>query len=183
MEEKEKFNWYSIRVVSGQEEKFKNKLEKEIEANKLQQYIRQIVVPLTKAVYIKDNKKITKEKPLYKGFVFIEMNFKPEVLRIIQNISGYRGFIKDKRNNPIPMTKQDIATILMQSGQLEQEQHEEIGVFLVGEKVKIIDGPLANFVGEIQEISPERKKVKVGVKIFGRKTPVEVSINQIEKIL
>ena len=175
------FKWYSIRVTANKEIKFKTALEEEIKINNLQELVKQIVVPLTKIVQIKDNKKVMKDKPMFPGFVFVEMALSDRLLDLIRKIPGYRGMILDSKKRPVPMRESDVARILFPS-QSEQIDESAITRLYVGDKVKIIEGPLVNFIGEISEIYPEKKKVKVNIKIFGRKTPVELSLFQIEKI-
>lgn len=179
--EKLEYRWYAMRVVSGKEIKVRDYLEKLIQSAPEGKYISKVVVPTTKVIQMKGGKKITKEKPLYGGFVFLEMHLNSRLLDFLRTIDGYRGFLVDKNNNPVPMPQSDVNRILAQIGEITLEEEPAVE-FVVGEKVKIIDGPLANFVGEIAEINQDRKMVKVEIKIFGRKTPVELSLSQIEKI-
>jgi len=177
-----KFNWYVMRVVSGKELKIKDLIMAEVERIGKKDLIKQIVVPTTRVVEIKEGKKKVKEKALYGGYIFIEMVPDLELLDYFRRIEGYRGFMKDKSGNLAPMKESDVLRVLQQAGQTPLQSEEPFQELTVGEKVKIIEGPLSNFVGEIEEINLEKRIVKVAIKIFGRKTPVELSITQVEKI-
>ena len=174
------FKWYVIRVISGREAKIKEHIEFEIEKSNLQHLVRQILVPVEKVVQLRNGKKVTKEKNFYPGYVIIEAMLENEVHHAIRNVTGVFDFLGSK-DAAVPLRQSEVNRIL---GKIEQatEVGEQIEVpFLVGEPVKIIDGPFTGFNGVIEEINEEKKKLKVVVKIFGRRTPVELNYMQVEK--
>jgi len=174
------FKWYVLRVISGRETKIKELIQSEIQKSKLTDYVRQILVPVEKVVQLKGGKKITKEKNFYPGYVIVEAILDNEVQHLIKNVTGVFDFLGSKEG-PVPLRQAEINRIL---GKIEQAtdlgEHVEVP-FLVGEPVKIIDGPFSGFNGVIEEINEEKKKLKVVVKIFGRRTPVELNYMQVEK--
>jgi transcription termination/antitermination protein NusG len=174
------YKWYVLKVTSGREEKIKSHIEMEVEKSGLADSIRQVIVAIEKVVQLRNGKKITKEKNFYPGYILIEAVLDSEVEHVITNLSGVYSFLGNK-NEPIPMRKSEINRIL---GRLEEVDNMEEQIelpFLVGEPVKIIDGPFSGFNGFIEEINEEKKKLKVIVKIFGRRTPVELNYMQVEK--
>jgi len=177
-----KFNWYVMRVVTGKELRIRELIMAEVERLGKKDLVKQVVVPTTRVVEVKQGKKKVKEKALYGGYIFIEMVPDLELLDCLRRIEGYRGFMKDKSGKLTPMKESDVLKVLQRAGQTPLQAEEPFQELTVGEKVKIIEGPLSNFIGEIEEINSEKRVVKVAIKIFGRKTPVELSINQVEKI-
>lgn len=174
------FKWYVVRVISGREEKIKDLILYEIEQANLKEFVRQAIVPVEKVVQLRSGKKITKDKNFYPGYVIIEASLTPEVKYTIKNTNGVFDFLGTK-DSPVPLRQVEINRIL---GKIEQasEVGEQLDVpFLVGEPVKITDGPFNGFNGVIEEINEEKKKLKVIVKIFGRRTPVELNYMQVEK--
>lgn len=181
MSEHEK-KWYVVRALSGNEKKVKQYLESEISRLNLQEYITQVLIPTEKVYQIRKGKKISKEKNYFPGYVLIEAALVGEVTHTINNVPGVIGFLgAEKGGSPIPMRKQEVNRILGKVDELS-EKGEEVNVpFIVGESVKVIDGPFNSFTGIIEEINEEKKKLKVMVKIFGRKTPLELGFMQVEK--
>lgn len=174
------FKWYVVRVISGREVKIKDHILFEIEKSNLQHMVRQILVPVEKVVQLKNGKKVTREKNFYPGYIIIEAMLQSEVQHAIRNVTGVFDFLGSK-DGAVPLRKAEINRIL---GKIEQatDMGEQIEVpFLVGEPIKIIDGPFTGFNGIIEEINEEKKKLKVVVKIFGRRTPVELNYMQVEK--
>jgi transcriptional antiterminator NusG len=173
--------WYVIRAVSGQEKKVKQYIESEIRHNKMNDYVAQILIPTEKIYQIRKGKKISKEKSLFPGYVLIEAALLGELPHIIENVTGVIGWLGAKGGNPVPLSQPEINRILGKVDELA-DSDEEINIpFIIGESVKVIDGPFNNFTGVIEEINEEKKKLKVSVKIFGRKTPLELSYMQVEK--
>jgi len=174
------FKWYVARVISGREEKIKDIVLLEIEKSKLKDLVRQIIVPVEKVVQLRNGKKITKDKNFYPGYIIIEAILTSEVHFTIKNTPGVFDFLGTKEG-PVPLRQVEINRIL---GKIEQatDSGEQMDVpFMVGEPVKITDGPFNGFNGIIEEINEEKKKLKVIVKIFGRRTPVELNYMQVEK--
>ena len=173
--------WYVLRAIGGKEKKVKEYLENEISRLKLQDYISQVLIPAEKVYQIRSGKKVSKERTLFPGYVIVEAALVGEVPHILRNIPNVLGFLTEHTGEPVPIRKSDINRILGKVDELAASE-EEINVpFVVGETVKVIDGPFNSFTGVIEEVNEEKRKLKVMVKIFGRKTPLELSFMQVEK--
>jgi transcriptional antiterminator NusG len=173
--------WYVVRAISGQEKKIKSYIEVEVRRNKLDDHVSQILIPTEKIYQIRKGKKVSKEKSLFPGYILIEAALIGELPHIIDNVPGVIGWLGSKGGAPVPLSQQEVNRILGKVDEMA-DRDEEINIpFIVGESVKVIDGPFNNFSGVIEEINEEKKKLKVTVKIFGRKTPVELSYMQVEK--
>lgn len=174
--------WYVIRAVSGQEKKVKAQIDAEINRLKLQQYVAQVLIPMEKYIQIKNGKKINKERNYFPGYVLIEAVLVGELPHILKSINGVIGFLGSKRgDDPIPLRTAEANRILGKVDELSESDAEMNIKFLVGETIKIIDGPFNSFIGTIEEVNDEKKRLKVSVKIFGRKTPLELSYMQVKK--
>lgn len=172
--------WYVVRAISGKEKKVKEYLESEINRLGLQDYITQILIPTEKVYQVRKGKKVSKERNYFPGYVLIEAALVGELTHIIRNVPNVLGFL-GTGNEPSPMRASEVKRILGKVDELA-EQGEGLNVpFIVGETVKVIDGPFNSFSGVIEEINEEKKKLKVMVKIFGRKTPLELTFMQVEK--
>jgi transcriptional antiterminator NusG len=146
----------------------------------LQDYISQVLIPTEKVYQVRKGKKITKERNYFPGYILIEAVLTGEIPHIIRNIPNVIGFL-GTRGEPDPLREAEVKRILGKVDELA-ELGEEVNVpFIVGEAVKVTDGPFNSFSGVIEEINEEKKKLKVMVKIFGRKTPLELSFMQVEK--
>ena len=177
-----KKKWYVIRAISGKENKVKEQLELEIERQNLKDYVEQILIPTEKVYQIRNGKKISKEKNYLPGYVLIEAALVGEVEHVIQSTNNIIGFLGgEKGGDPLPMRESEVNRILGKVDELAEESEEMNVPFVVGESVKVIDGPFNNFNGVIEEINEEKKKLKVMVKIFGRKTPLELNYMQVQK--
>jgi transcription termination/antitermination protein NusG len=172
--------WYVVRAVSGKEKKVKEYLESEINRLGLQDFLSQVLIPTEKVYQVRKGKKISKERNYFPGYVLIEAALVGELTHIIRNIPNVLGFL-GTGNEPSPMRASEVKRILGKVDELA-EQSEGINVpFILGETVKVVDGPFNSFSGVIEEINEEKKKLKVMVKIFGRKTPLELTFMQVEK--
>ncbi len=172
--------WYVVRAISGKEKKVKEYIESEIKHNNLQDYISQVLIPTEKVYQIRKGKKISKERNYFPGYVLIEAALVGEVAHTIKNVPDVLGFLGTK-GEPDPMRESEVKRILGKVDELS-EQGEEVNVpFIIGESVTVTDGPFNSFSGIIEEINEEKKKLKVMVKIFGRKTPLELGFMQVEK--
>lgn len=172
--------WYVVRAISGKEKKVKEYMESEINRLNLSDYISNILIPLEKVYQIRNGKKVSKERNLYPGYILIEATLVGEIPHIIKSIPNVIGFL-GTQGEPIPLRPAEVKRILGKVDELA-EQGEEVNVpYIVGESVKVIDGPFNSFSGIIEEINEEKKKLKVMVKIFGRKTPLELGFMQVEK--
>ncbi len=174
--------WYVLRAVGGKEKKVKEYIESEISHSNLQDYVSQILIPTEKVYQIRNGKKISKERSFYPGYIMIEAPLVGEIPHILKGITNVIGFLgAEKGGDPLPMRQSEVNRILGKVDELDDRDEENTTPYFVGETVKVIDGPFNNFSGLIEEVNPEKKKLKVMVKIFGRKTPVELSFMQVEK--
>jgi transcriptional antiterminator NusG len=167
--------------VGGKEKKVKELIENEISLLKMQDYVSQVLIPQEKVYQIRNVKKISKERPYFPGYIVIEANLVGEIPHILRNIPNVLGFLGSKGDEPTPLRGSEINRILGKVDELAATDEELTTPFFVGESVKVIDGPFNSFTGVIEEVNEEKKKLKVMVKIFGRKTPLELSFMQVEK--
>jgi transcription termination/antitermination protein NusG len=177
--------WYVVRAVSGQEKKVKSYIDNEIVRLNLQDHVSQVLVPTEKVFQIRNGKKVSKEKNYFPGYIMVEADMEgalgSEVEHTIKSIPGVIGFLGSSDKKAIPLRQQEVNRILGKVDELA-EASEQINIpYIVGESVKVIDGPFNGFNGVIEEINEEKRKLKVMVKIFGRKTPLELSYMQVEK--
>ncbi|GGE36531.1 transcription termination/antitermination protein NusG [Psychroflexus planctonicus] len=175
--------WYVVRSVSGQENKVKDYIEKEINHQGLSDFIDEILVPTEKVVQIRNGKKYNKEKVYFPGYVMVNAALEGEIPHIIKNINGVIGFLGEtKGGDPVPLRKSEVNRLLGKVDELSTKTENVAIPFVPGESVKVVDGPFNTFTGVIENVNEEKRKLKVMVKIFGRKTPVELSYMQVEKI-
>lgn len=174
--------WYVLRAIGGKEKKVKEYLENEIARGDLQGFVTQVLIPTEKVFQIRNGKKISKERSFYPGYVLIEATLVGEVVHTLRNIPNVIGFLGDtKGGDPVPLRQNEVNRILGKVDELA-DSGEELNIpFVMGETVKVIDGPFNGFNGTIEVINEEKKKLQVMVKIFGRKTPLELSFLQVEK--
>ena len=185
--EKEKevdsMSWYVLRVMGGKEKKTVEFLEKEIDRLGIQDFISQILVPTEKVYQIRNGKKVSKEKNFFPGYVLIEANLIGEVPHALKNVTNVLGFLgATKGGVPVPMRKSEINRILGKVDDMALADEQVNIPFVVGENVKVIYGPFNSFNAEIEAIDEQKKKLQLMVKIFGRKTPLELNFMQVEKI-
>lgn len=169
-------------MISGKERKIKERIEMEIERSGWKDFISQVLVPTEKVYKIRNGKKVISERNILPGYILIEAipsMLSGEVIQAISNIPNVIHFLG--RNNPIPMRPAEANRMLGKVDESQEAGEAMIEPFIVGETVKIIDGPFSEFVGDIQEVNEEKKKLKVIVKIFGRGTEVELNFMQVEK--
>lgn len=171
--------FYVLRAVSGKENKVKEYLEAEISNSDLKEYISQVIIPTEKVYSVRNGKKVMKERAYLPGYIIIEAALVGEVMHFLKNVNYVIGFLGGGK--PVPLRASEVNRILGTVDEL-QEQSEEMDVqYYVGETVKVIFGPFNGFHGIIEEVNTEKKKLKVMVKIFGRKTPLELGYMQVEK--
>ena len=174
---------YVVRAIGGQENKVKSYIETEIARVGLSDHVNQVLVPKEKVIQIRNGKKINKEKVYFPGYIMIEANLSGEIPHLIKSIIGVIGFLGEKKGgDPVPMRKSEVNRMLGKVDELAI-QDENIAIpFTVGETVKVVDGPFNGFDGTIERVIEDKRKLEVMVKIFGRKTPLELSYMQVEKI-
>jgi transcriptional antiterminator NusG len=174
----EKKNWYVIHTYAGYENKVKTNLEKRVESMNVGDKIFHVLVPLEDVVEVKAGKKKLVKKKIFPGYVLVEMILTDESWYVVRNTPGVTGFV-GTGSKPIPLLEAEVEHILRHMGLAEPRTKE---VFDIGECVKIITGPFRNFTGIVEEIYPDKVKLKVLVTMFGRETPVEVDYSQVQKL-
>tara|TARA_B100000780_G_scaffold275258_1_gene241583 strand:- start:845 stop:1396 length:552 start_codon:yes stop_codon:yes gene_type:complete len=176
-------NWYVVRAVSGQEAKIKDYIISEIERLGYANMVEDILVPTQKIVQIRNGKKINKEKTYFPGYIMIKADLSGEVPHIIKSVTNVIGFLGEtKGGEPVPLRSAEVNRMLGKVDELTLAT-EQINIpFTIGENIKVIDGPFNGFTGTIDKVNEDKRKLEVMVKIFGRKTPLELSYMQVEKI-
>jgi transcriptional antiterminator NusG len=169
--------WYVIHAYSGHEEKVKKNLEKRIESMDMQEQILEVFVPMEDEIEIKDGKRRHVQKRIFPGYVLVKMVMSDESWYVVRNTPGVTSFV-GSGNKPVPLQEGELKSILKQVKQEPQIRVE----FQVGESVRVVDGPFADFLGKVDEINPDKGKLKVLVNMFGRETPVELDLLQVEKV-
>ena len=172
--------WYVLRAISGKEAKIKEYIEAEMKNSSLGEYVSQVLIPTEKIAQVRNGKRVIKERSYLPGYILVEANLVGEVahqLRSTPNVIGFLGGM----DNPTPLRQSEINRILGTVDEL-QEATADIDIpYLVGDTVKVNAGPFSGFSGDIEGIDKDKKKLKVMVKIFGRKTPLELDFMQVEK--
>lgn len=170
----ERARWYVVHTYSGYENKVKANLEKTIENRNLHHLIHDVQVPMEEQVEIKDGKKKVTLKKIFPGYVLVKMIMNDDSWYVVRNTRGVTGFV-GPGSKPVALTDEEVNNMGIQDKPVEVDLE-------VGESVKVVSGPLENFVALIQEINTEKHKLKALVNMFGRETPVELDFNQIEKL-
>lgn len=170
--------WYVVHTYSGHEQRVAQQLKDRIEALKLVPYVHEVLVPTQEKIRISRGKKQTIKEKLFPGYLLIRMIMNDEAWAAVRNTRGITGFV-GMGKNPTPIPQTEVDTIQKFSA---QKAPKFKAVFVLGEAVKIVEGPFAEFLGTVNEIDDEKGKVKVLVSIFGRETPVELDLLQVAKI-
>ncbi len=166
--------WYVVHTYSGYENKVASNLEKTVENRQLHDLIQEIRVPTETVTEVKDGKQREVERKIFPGYVLVKMVMTDESWYIVRNIRGCTGFVGPS-SKPIPLTDAEVARLGMEQKEVEVS-------YAVGDSVQIIDGPLEGFVGTVEELDAEKNSVRVMVSMFGRETPVELELNQVETV-
>ena len=180
--------WYVLRVVSGKERKVKEYLDKDLVRNGWTETIKQIFLPMEKVYKVQNGKKVMREKNYFPGYVMMEVldgKLTDDSVQHISNISNVMHFLTDgkgSKGNIISLRKSEVNKMLGKVDEMNDMGVTMSEPFIVGETIKIIEGPFNDFNGVIEDVNDEKKKLKVTVKIFGRSTPVELSYMQVEKL-
>jgi transcriptional antiterminator NusG len=177
--------WFIIQTLSGQENKVKDSIEKRVKTDEMQDFVKEVLVPMEKVVEVRNQKKTVSSRKLWPGYVFVDMVLLDDNGKIIEEpwyfikeTQGVIGFVGGEP--PVPTPTEEVEQIKNQISQSEETEKPKVN-FEVGETIKINNGPFLNFSGVIEEIDPDRGKLKVTVNIFGRNTPVELEYWQVEK--
>ncbi len=179
-------NWYVIRAVSGQEKKVKSYLDNEIHRQQLSEVIPQVLIPSEKVYEMRNGKKRVREKSFFPGYILISADLgNARALALITGMPGVIGFLGNVGSGnskiPVPLREAEVKRILGKVDEEKQEAAAPVVGYLRGESVKVVDGPFSGFIGTVEEVFDDRKKLNVVVKIFGRSTPVELSYAQVDK--
>ena len=170
--------WYVIHTYSGYENKVKANLEKRIESMSMEEKIFRILVPMEDEIEVKNGKRKVNKRKVFPGYVLVEMIMTDDSWYVVRNTPGVTGFV-GSGSKPIPLTEAEVKQIMRSMGVDEPRMRLE---FMVNEHVRVISGPFENFDGVIEEVYPDKAKIKVKISMFGRDTPVELEYAQIEKI-
>jgi len=175
--------WYVIRTATNKEKECKEKIENEIKLTKVGDLVRQIVIPLEKTVQLRQGKKIITTRNHYPGYVLIETDSTalPELSVIFKHVNYVIGFLG--KENPTPLKQAEIETIMGRMDELQGQEPIIINKFMIGEMVKVIDGPFSNFLGKVSDFNKDKDKLKINVFVFGRETPIELNVLQVTKEL
>lgn len=178
--------WYVLRVVSGQEKKIKSYLETEITRQNLVDYIPQVLIASEKVYEMRNGKKRVRERNFFPGYVLVSADLTHgEAHHVINSIPGVIGFLGSNdggaSKTPVSLRQSEVNRILGKVDEVDEFEEKLDTPFIVGESVKVMDGPFSGFTGSVEEVFSERKKLNVMVKIFGRNTPVELNYMQVEK--
>ena len=165
--------WYVLHTYSGYENKVKSNLEQRIEAMGLENNVFGIEIPTEMVTEIKEGgRRVESEKKVFPGYVLVKMIMTDDTWHLIRNIRGVTGFVGEA-NKAIPLTEEEVAALGM-------EKREIVVLYHVGDTVRITEGPLASFTGTVEEIEPDKNRVRVVVSMFGRETPVDLELDQVE---
>jgi transcriptional antiterminator NusG len=180
--------WYVLRVVSGKERSVKEYLDKDISRSGWMEIIKQVFLPMEKVYKVQNGKKVMREKNYFPGYVMLEVTdgkLTDDIVQHISNITNVMHFLTDgkgSKGNIISLRKSEVNKMLGRVDEMNDQGATMSEPFIVGETIKIIEGPFNDFNGVIEEVNDEKKKLKVTVKIFGRSTPVELNYMQVEKL-
>ncbi len=184
----EETKWYVLRVVSGKERKVKEYLDKEVNRSGWSSTVRQVFLPMEKVYKVQNGKKVMREKNYYPGYVLLEVadgKLNDDIVQHVSSISNVMHFLTDgkgSKGNIICLRKAEVNKMLGKVDEMSEQGITMNEPFILGETIKIIEGPFNDFNGVIEDVNDEKKKLKVTVKIFGRSTPVELNYMQVEKI-
>lgn len=170
--------WYVLRAAGNKEKSVAEKLKKEGEVGDLMGKLGRVIVPIENSFYLKNGKKIKRERVKFPGYVFIETNVIGELKFFLKGLNGISGFLTNRSGEILPLSNLEV-TRMIGDYEASKEVIETEVRFLVGEEVKILDGPFTTFNGKIESIDGE--KIKVGVLIFGRSTTIDLNIHQVDK--
>lgn len=173
--------WYVLRAIGGKEKKVKEMIDSLVASSDMGEYISQVLIPTEKVYQIRNGKKISKERNFFPGYILLEAALIGEVAHTLRNLTNVIGFLGDGEEMATPLRLSEVNRILGKVDELAGTDEEISVPFFVGETVKVTSGPFNGFNGIIEDVNEEKKKLKVMVKIFGRKTPLELGFMDVEK--
>ncbi len=172
--------WYVIHTLTGQEEKVKTTIENKIQDGVLKDKVFQVLIPTEQVSEVKDGKKRISLRKFFPGYVLVEMDLDDDTWYVVRGIPGVTGFIGTK-SKPIPLQESEVNHIIKQTEEKKEKPTPKV-IFDKGDSVKIIEGPFVNFSGTVEEVNPDKGKIKVMVSIFGRATPIVLEYWQVERL-
>lgn len=172
--------WYVIHTQTGSEERVKSSIERRAESNNMKDLIVQVLIPTEQVSEVKEGKKKISQRKFFPGYVLVEMDLTDQSWYLVKNTAGVTGFI-GARSKPVALREEEVQSILRQSEERKVKPTPKV-IFEKGESVRVTDGPFTNFNGVIEEVNPDKGKLKVSVTIFGRSTPVELEYWQVERL-
>lgn len=175
--------WYVLRAISGKEAKVKEILDATCQNTDLGKNVFQVLIPTEKVLAVRGGKKVVKERNLYSGYVFVEAILTGEVIHQLTNTSNVIDFLRgrDKSSKPERLRESEVMRMLGTADEFSNPTDEPVNEYMVGETVKVIDGAFNGFSAIVEEVYPDKHKLKVSVKIFGRKTPMELENSQVDR--
>ena len=173
--------WYVMRAISGKESKVKEYIDAEIKKGDFGKYVSQVLIPTEKVVTNRNGKRVVMERNHLPGYVLVEAALVGEVAPLLRNTPNVLGFLGESNSHPTPLRQHEVNRLLGVVDELKDVPEEMPVPYEVGESVKVTEGPFSGFSATIEEVNIEKKKLKVMVKIFGRKTPLELGFMQVEK--
>ncbi len=173
--------WYVMRAISGKEGKVKEYIDAEIKQGDFGKYVSQVLIPMEKVVSVRNGKRVTKERNHLPGYVLVEAQLVGEVATMLRNTPNVLGFLGESNTNPTPLRQSEVNRLLGRVDELQDVADEMLVSYNVGDSVKVAEGPFSGFSAVVEEVNNEKKKLKVMVKIFGRKTPLELGFMQVER--
>jgi len=173
--------WYVVHAYSGFEQQVCRSLQERIERYEMQDSFGQVLVPKETVVEMKKGQKRTSERKFFHGYVLVQMEMNDKTWHLVKSVPKVLGFIGGTAENPAPISEREVSSILQRIEEGENKPQPKT-MYDVGEVVRVVDGPFADFDGEVEEVNYEKSRMRVAVSIFGRSTPVELEFSQIEKM-
>ncbi len=171
--------WYVVHTLSGQESRVKENIEHQVKSDKLEELVGRILLPTQEVMAIKKGKKVTSTRKFFPSYLIVEMDLTRETMHLVQSTPGVTNFVGGR--TPLPLKADEVERVLGQADPQKRKHSSDIP-FIVGDSVKIKDGPFKDFDGTVDEISTEKGKLKVMVSVFGRLTPVELDFLQVNPL-
>ncbi len=171
-------SWYAVHTISGHENKVRDLLTRRAQVEGFWNFdLYDILIPTEQEAATRAGKRVTRERKVFPGYILVQMNLTDETFKLVKGTSGVTGFVSSG-NKPIPMEDYEVNRIL---NNLEKSKEAPKVAFDKGDIIRVIDGPFLDYTGRVEEVNPEKERLKAMISIFGRDTPVELEFNQVEK--